>query len=129
MVENQLSSTSPQAWMKRKFKSLRKQMDGTTPQRAWFNFPSVDALCCYVIATYCRSWSPLFTYFSIEKSGFKISEIHVWEIVTNKRKPNYNNVHIHMKISRDIILDFALGCFYFSEFPRLACSNFSSITT
>ncbi len=28
MVENQLSSTSPSVWMKRKFKTLRKQMDG-----------------------------------------------------------------------------------------------------
>ncbi len=59
MVENQLSSTSPPVWMKRKFKSLRKQMDGTTPKRAWCNFPSLGALLLWRHCHILRSTSSL----------------------------------------------------------------------
>ena len=100
MVENQLSSTSLPVWMERKFRSLRKQMDGTTPQHAWFNFPSFDALLlwhhCHILLI-ARGYSK---YLKYERLGqIKDGQIKI--------------IWILMKISREITLNFGLGCFYF----------------
>ena len=116
--------------MKRKFRSLRKQMRLYSP----FNvrdliFPCLMASCCDVMTSLPHTVDQQAGYsqFSMEKSGFKISEL--WEIVTTKRRPNYNyNINFNENISLEIILNFCLGYFLCFKVSTLICSNFSLIT-
>ena len=87
-------------------------------------FPRLAPSCCDIIAIYCLSASQLFTCLSMEKSGFKISEI--WEIVTNKRIPTYNNRNFNENLTRNYSqCQFRLLLFF--RVSTLTCSNFSLI--